>query len=78
MAVGAYIFVNAQAGGSSRVLKSIREISEVKQAHLVTGVHDIIAYFEAPDVNHMGNVILSKLHKIDGIDKTVTCVTIQD
>lgn len=78
MAVGAYVFVNARAGGATKALEGIRKISEVKQAHLVTGLHDIIAYLETPDVNMMGNVILTKIHKIDGIDKTVTCVTVQD
>lgn len=78
MAVGAYIFVNVQSGGTTKALKNIREIPEVKQAHLVTGQYDIIAYLETPNVNHMGNVVLTKIHKIDGIDKTVTCVTMQD
>jgi len=77
MAVCAYIFINAQSGNAMETVKRIRKIKNVKQAHLVTGLHDIIAYIGAPDINALGKMVVSDIQKIPGVDRTITCLTVQ-
>ena len=77
MAVGAYIFINTRAGGASTALVGMKKLAEVKQCHLVTGIYDVIAYLEAADVTTIGTLILTKIHTMEGVDRTVTCVTVQ-
>ena len=78
MAVSAYVFVNIRAGNAMDVITDIRKLKGVKQAHLVTGLHDVIAYVEAPDVNTMGKMVVSQIQKISGVERTVTCLTVQE
>ena len=76
MAVGAYMLVNVGAGAEERVVAALKQIPEVKQAHIVTGLHDVVAYIEGGDLNQLRDVIIKKLRKIDGISRTVTCLAV--
>lgn len=76
MAVGAYVLVNVNAGKANGALAAVRRIKGVKQAHLVTGLHDLVAYLEAPSLNDLGAAVVSKLQKANGVNKTVTCIVV--
>lgn len=77
MGVGAYVFINVKSGNGMNAVEDIRKVNGVKQAHLVTGLHDVIAYIEAGDVNELGKVIVTQLQKVPGVDRTVTCLTVK-
>lgn len=76
MAVGAYMLVNVGAGAEERVVAALKGIPEVKQAHIVTGLHDVVAYLESEDLNKLRDVIIRNLRKVDGISRTVTCLAV--
>lgn len=76
MAVGAYVLVNVNAGKANAALAAVRRIKGVKQAHLVTGLHDLVAYLEAPTLKDLGAAVVSKLQKATGVNKTVTCIVV--
>ena len=46
----------------------------MKSVDTVTGPWDIIAVAEVNDLPSIGELISEKLHAIDGIMKTVTCL----
>ncbi|MBI4834258.1 MAG: Lrp/AsnC ligand binding domain-containing protein [Planctomycetes bacterium] len=77
MGVGAYVFINVKSGNGMNAVEDIRKVKGVKQAHLVTGLHDVIAYLEANDVNELGKTIVTQLQKVPGVDRTVTCLTVK-
>ena len=42
----AFVLINAEIGSESEVLKDLKAIPEVKEAHMVYGVYDIFARIE--------------------------------
>ena len=76
MAVGAYVLVNTNAGKANAALAAVKRIKGVKQAHLVTGLHDLVAYLEAPTLKELGSAVVSKLQRATGVNKTVTCIVV--
>lgn len=76
-ATTAFVLIEAASDKATNALKTISKIPGVKMAHAVTGPYDIIAFVEAPDVDALGRVVLSKIRTIAGITKTLTCVTIE-
>jgi DNA-binding Lrp family transcriptional regulator len=48
----------------------------VKTVDSVTGPYDIIAIVVAPDLNAVGDLVSSRIHTIDGIVRTVTCLAV--
>jgi DNA-binding Lrp family transcriptional regulator len=69
---GAYILVSVQAGQAKEILDEIRALDGVKQAHTCWGQPDIFAYFEVADDRHLAEVVLEKIHKMDGVRSTET------
>jgi DNA-binding Lrp family transcriptional regulator len=77
MPTNAYVLIEAASDKAKNALKAIAKIPGVKMAHAVTGPYDIIAFVEAPDVDALGRVVLSKIRTISGVTKTLTCVAIE-
>ena len=73
---GAYLLVNTQSGKDRSVLEELKKIEGVSQAHICTGLHDIICYIEEADLKTMGEILISKVRSIDGVTKTVTCIAV--
>ena len=76
MAISAYIFIECALGKARDVAREIIKISGVKQAHAVTGSYDVIAFVEAPDINELGDVIISRVHSLPGVFRTTTNVVV--
>jgi len=74
--VAAYEFINCDAGKAELVVRSLRKIKGLKQVHVVTGLHDIIAYVEAPSMKDLTKLIISKIQGTKGVGRTVTCIVV--
>ncbi len=76
MTVRAYILIETEVGKMGDVAESISQIEGVKSADLVTGLYDIIAMVEVPDLNSIGNVV-KQVHSTLGVSKTTTCIGVR-
>ena len=76
MAEKAYILIETVVGKSRDVAGELRAVSGVQNLDTVTGPYDIIAVVSAPDLNAVGEVVTNKIHIIQGIVRTVTCLSI--
>ena len=75
MATKAYILIETTVGQMRDVVVELRGISAVQTVDPVTGPYDIIAVVSAPDLNAVGDLVTSRIHKIHGISRTVTCLS---
>ncbi|HQO09912.1 MAG TPA: Lrp/AsnC ligand binding domain-containing protein [Clostridiales bacterium] len=73
---GAYLLINTASGKDEAALAKLKKVKGVSQAHLCTGLHDIICYIEEKDLKAMGKILLEKVRTIDGIQKTTTCISV--
>ena len=71
----AYILIETSVGSSKTVSDKLRKISSVVRVDAVTGPYDIIAVINAPDLTAVGDLITSQIHVIDGIVRTITCLS---
>lgn len=76
MATKAYILIETAVGKSRDVSSSLRSLTGVDTVDPVTGPYDIIAVVAAPDLNAVGDLVTSQIHTIDGIVRTVTCLSV--
>lgn len=72
----AYLLINTEAGKALTVLSEIKKLNEIEHAHVVTGLHDLIALVHADSTKHLADEIVNKIQKIDGIQRTVTCIVV--
>ena len=76
MATRAYILIETAVGKSREVAGSLASLSGVRTVDAVTGPYDIIAVVEATDLNAVGDLVTSHVHTINGIVRTVTCLSV--
>ncbi|MBI2935664.1 MAG: Lrp/AsnC ligand binding domain-containing protein [Chloroflexi bacterium] len=74
MTARAYILIEVLPSKSPEVVRSLGTLSEVKAVDRVTGPYDVVAVIEAADLSAVGALLTGKVHAIDGIRRTVTCV----
>lgn len=72
----AFVLINAEIGAESDVLKDLKAISEVKEAHMVYGVYDIIARVETETMQELKDIISWKIRRLDKVRSTLTMIVV--
>ncbi len=74
MPIRAYLLIEAQAGKGSGIVSSLRKLPETVQADRVTGPYDVICVLESDDLDKLGDLVRDRVHKIDGVTRTMSCL----
>ncbi len=77
MTTRAYVLVETAVGKTKEVYAILKKVEGIKTVDTVTGPYDIIAIVEGKDLNAVGDLVTSEIHPIQGITRTVTCLSIQ-
>ena len=75
--VRAYVLISASPGKAIDVVGRLAGQNGVLQADAITGEYDVIAQVEAQDVAGIGQLIVEKVQRVDGVFKTITCLAVQ-
>jgi len=70
----AYILLNTEIGAEKQVLKALKKIEGVEEAHHLWGVYDIIANVKAESMDTLKNIITKKIEKIERINSKLTMI----
>ena len=70
--VSAYILIQTVVS-AAQVALEIREIDGVESAEDVSGPYDVIARVTAPDMDTLGQLVVSRIQAVEGITRTLTC-----
>jgi DNA-binding Lrp family transcriptional regulator len=68
----AFVLINAELGKEERILKELRSIESVKEAHFVYGVYDIIAKVEAESMEKLKEIVTFKIRRLTDVRSTLT------
>ena len=72
----AFVLLNTELGTETEVMKDMKMIVEIKEAHMVYGVYDIIARIEADTMEDLKNIISEKIRRLYGVRSTLTMITV--
>ena len=72
----AYVLIETAVGKSRTVAARLKNMDGIDTVDPVTGPYDIIAVVSAPDLNAVGNLVTSAIHRLDGVERTVTCLSV--
>jgi len=70
----AFVLINSTLGAEDEVLKGLRDIKEVREAHMVFGVYDIIARIETDTMQELEDIISWKIRRLDKTRGTITMI----
>jgi DNA-binding Lrp family transcriptional regulator len=73
----AFVFMNIDTGGEQEVLKQLQGIPNVKEAHLVYGVYDLVARIEAETMEKLKEIVTWKVRRLDKVRSTLTTIVME-
>jgi DNA-binding Lrp family transcriptional regulator len=76
MAASSYVLINLSGPQTKNAVNKIKRIKGVKSAHIVAGPHDLIAFVEGKNEKEIGDLVISKIRKTQGVTNTVTCFVV--
>lgn len=68
----AYVYLRIEPGTMTAVLTSLASTSHVRRAIAVVGDWDVLAHVEGPDLPEIASNVLSDLHHVAGVRRTLT------
>jgi len=73
----AFVLINSEIGGEDEILEELKKVENVKEAHIVYGVYDIVAKVEAETMDKLKNVITWKVRRLDKVRSTLTMIVVE-
>ncbi|MHA1305460.1 MAG: Lrp/AsnC family transcriptional regulator [Candidatus Heimdallarchaeaceae archaeon] len=73
----AFILINSEIGEENAVMEQLLELPNVKEAHVVYGVYDLIAKIEAEDTESLKKIVTENLRALDNVRSTMTMICVE-
>ncbi|MCW4031823.1 MAG: Lrp/AsnC ligand binding domain-containing protein [Candidatus Bathyarchaeota archaeon] len=70
--LAAFVFISTELGEEKNLLKQLRSISNVKEAHIVYGVYDIVVKVEAETMDKLKEIVALKIRSLSDVRSTTT------
>lgn len=74
----AYVLIKVHAGDVRDVVANLRTIDGVAEAHMTFGPYDAVAVVQTQDVAALGIITASRIQPIPGVERTLTCLAVDD
>jgi DNA-binding Lrp family transcriptional regulator len=74
--LSAYVLIETQVGKVAHVAQAITDMDGVESAEDLTGPYDVIARIQAPGLDQLGRLVVSRIQAVDGVTRTLTCTVI--
>jgi DNA-binding Lrp family transcriptional regulator len=71
--VEAYVLVQTEVGAAADVCEEVGALDGVASAEATTGPYDVIARVQAESVDAIGQLVVSRIHLVEGVTRTLTC-----
>ena len=72
----AYVLVKVRAVEVQDVVRALRQIEGIAEAHMTLGPYDAVAVVETSDVAKLGAITAAQIQPISGVERTLTCLTV--
>ena len=76
MTIRAYVLIEVQVGKTKEVVEAIKDLEGVVLVDSVTGPYDAIVTIERGTLNEIGALVTERLHRINGLSRTVICLAV--
>jgi len=81
MSVRGYVLIEAEVGKAKAVGEAAQRLTHpdarVLSVDTVTGPFDVIVQLEADDLDRLGNCITDGIQRVDGVQRTTTCLAVK-
>jgi DNA-binding Lrp family transcriptional regulator len=73
----AFVLIKIRAGEVRDVVRELRKMDTVVEAHMTFGPYDAVAVIDSADLGSIGSLIASSIQPIPGVEQTLTCLAVE-
>lgn len=73
----AYILVNVRPGKVREVVSAMTQMEGVRHAEACWGQPDVFAYVETSDDRKLNQLVIDKIQKLEGVERTDTHIAVE-
>ena len=81
MTVHGYVLIEAEVGKARAISDALARFkspdAEVVAVDTVTGPYDVIVQLEAEDLDKLGRCITDGMQRVEGVQRTTTCLAVR-
>ena len=74
--LSAYVLIESEVGKVAHVVQAITGLDGVQLAEDLAGPYDVIARVQASGLDELGRLIAFRIHVLDGVTRTLTCIVV--
>lgn len=75
--ISAVVLVNTNIGEETQVLKNIKNVEGVEEAHALWGIYDLMVKVKAQTVDRLKEIIKLRLQKLAGVSNVLTLMIVE-
>lgn len=73
----AFVLINVEPGAEEDLLKELRKVEGVLEAHRVYGVYDTVVKIEAESTEKLKEVLTWKIRRLPHVRSTLTMIVVE-
>lgn len=74
----AFVLINVESGAEEEVVKELKKIEGVEEAHFSYGVYDIIAKVKADSMENLKEMVTRKIRTLNKVRSTLTLIMMEE
>ncbi len=74
----AFVLINTELGSEMDVLKNLKKVGGVEEAHAVYGTYDIVVRVKAETMDRLKETVSAHIRKVKNIRATLTLMSSED
>jgi DNA-binding Lrp family transcriptional regulator len=74
----AFVLINTEIGSEADVLKDLKKVEGIIEAHAVYGVYDIVARVEADTMDKLKEIVTWRVRRLDKVRSTLTMIVVEE
>ncbi|MCP8312829.1 MAG: Lrp/AsnC ligand binding domain-containing protein [archaeon] len=73
----AFVLLNVEPGSEEELIKDLRKVEGVREAHRVYGVYDTVVKVEAESTEKLKEVLTWKIRRLPHVKSTLTMIVVE-
>jgi len=73
----AFVLLNVEPGSEEELIKELRKVEGVREAHRVYGVYDTVVKVEAESTEKLKEVLTWKIRRLPHVKSTLTMIVVE-
>ncbi|MBZ5514692.1 MAG: Lrp/AsnC ligand binding domain-containing protein [Acidobacteriia bacterium] len=73
----AYVLINVRPGKVRDVVGAVSQMEGVRHADACWGLPDVFVYVETPNEKDLNQLVIDKIQKLEGVERTETHITVE-